>query len=181
MEETITVPPLAVEEKDEDDFFSEEPVAPATSDATTQRKHIEFEFFDSSKTNGICSYKKSVADNVNKQSIKVIKVGKNSGSPAHFFIKAKKSGPMKVKIRAEVSKNGRVMIYDEVERTLKVEHEGLTEYSNQPILIDLRGKEADNFVFQPNIETEFKNSIRNHVSLVGNMMGPAIMNTEKLM
>lgn len=179
--EVVTVSePAASESSTEETELFKEDEDEENSAPLDGAKQIEFEFFDASNSGGICTFQSSIVDNKNKKSTTQIKVGKSSGTRVNFFIKSIKSGPIKIKIRAEVIRKNKVMAFDEVEKKIKVEHEGLTEYNDKVILLNLNDS-AFNFDFETKIETEFKNSIRNHVSVIGNMMGPAIVSTENLM
>lgn len=163
------------EEEMEDELFGDD-----STSSTSGLLNTEFEFFEAKKTQGICSYQASEIDNMNKLSSKVVKVDKNSGSQVHFYIVSKKSGPITIKMRAEVIKKGKTLVLDEVEQVLRVQHEGLTKYNNYATLIKVDG-ESYNYKLGSYFETPFPNSIRNHLTVVGNLMGPAIVSTENLM
>lgn len=102
------------------------------------------------------------------------------GASTHFFIKATKPGDRILKVRAEIVRNRKR--FDEVERSLKVEHEGLTEYQNNAFLIDLREKSHFSYAFDIDIdENALKNSIKISSSAIGDLIGPALSSTEDLM
>lgn len=85
-----------------------------------------------------------------------------------------------VKVRAEIVRNRKK--FDEVEKMLKVEHEGLTEYRNKALLIDLRNKPRDGYDFDIFIsEAALKSSIKINAAVIGDLIGPALSSTENLM
>lgn len=91
-----------------------------------------------------------------------------------------------VKVRAEIvrkTKSKKVEnIFDEVEKQLKVEHEGLTDYRNEAVLIDLRDKSRDGYSFNIFIpDTALNSSIKINAAAIGDLIGPALSSTENLM
>lgn len=140
----------------------------------------EFDFYQAKKLKNHCQYTKLEKENNKKSSTKRIKVSKNSGTATHFYIKATKAGDRKLKVRAQVARSSKT--FDEVVKILKVEHEGLTTYRNMPFLVDLRLKDHDSYHFELFVDpSAIKNSIKIETAVIGDLIGPALVNTENLM
>lgn len=92
------------------------------------------------------------------------------------MIKPKKVGFITIKVTATSSLAG-----DAVERQLLVVPEGLTQYKNKAILVDLREKDKVMEQIELDIpKNAVPDSTRVEVSVVGDLFGPTIKNLEKL-
>lgn len=137
-----------------------------------------FELYDSANNNGQCTYTKS-----NSQTTKTINAKFNTGTSTHFYIKARKAGKGNLRVRATIQNNRNN--FDEVMQTIKVKNEGLTKYTNEAQL--LKATAVRNAVTKKgNIllnfsETSSTSSIKIDATVVGNLMGPALDNIDKLM
>lgn len=154
-----------------------------TSDNSDEAEtESEFDFYESSNASGTCKLKKSILESDEGVSSQDIQVDPDSGTKVHFFIKPRRAGSMKIKVRAEfIQKRPKKIVYDEVVQVLRVEHEGITQYKNHPFFIDLRHKPRDSYKIDISIDTDFRNSIKIHSSVIGDLMGPALVNTDKLL
>lgn len=141
----------------------------------------EFDFYEGSSVNGICKLKKSITENDEEESSQVIQVNPNSGTKVHFFIKPRRAGSINITVKAEFTNKRKKNVFDEVVRNLTVEHEGITQYKNHAFFIDLREKSHDSFQMSIPIDTESRNSIKISSSVIGDLIGPAIENTDKLL
>lgn len=151
------------------------------SDAPVEAKVLmlnpddEFEFIKLSSVEGVCE----VAALETNSQIKTITIKPRSASPTIFLIRALKTGNIKIKIRATTSSKG-----DEVEKLLLVEHEGLTHYRNVPKLFDLRRSEnmrkIDHFDISIPDKNVIANSIKIEAKLIGDIVGPALINIDEL-
>lgn len=107
---------------------------------------------------------------------KNIHVKSHEGTGLSFMVKPKRIGPINIKITARSPRAG-----DGIERILLVEPEGVTQYENMALLIDLRDKTQydGNFTFEiPN--NAIPDSTRIEISAVGDIIGGSVKNLEKL-
>lgn len=92
------------------------------------------------------------------------------------MIKPKKVGFITIKVTATSSLAG-----DAVEKQLLVVPEGLTQYKNKAILVDLREKDKIMEEILLDIpKNAVPDSARVEVSVVGDLFGPTIKNLDKL-
>ncbi|KAG5667284.1 hypothetical protein PVAND_015270 [Polypedilum vanderplanki] len=117
---------------------------------------VVFNYLDSDQTAKVTLYNKdhefefvNVADDENKLSrrrraleterTKSVEIKSNDGTAVSFMIRPLKVGHITIKVVAESSVAG-----DGLERQLKVEPEGITQYKNEAIFIDLRNDSKTN-------------------------------------
>lgn len=136
----------------------------------------QIEFLNASKLKKTCSFQNLEEETSNQQKTKKIKIIKNSEASVDFFIRFKNSGNYQVKVQVEIIKKRKNLITDEVEKNIKVEHEGITIYSHKTCLIDLRLQER---IFNVLIVTELKDSVRNEISVIA--FTKLLSHTKKLM
>lgn len=108
---------------------------------------------------------------------KSIEVKSNDGSTANFMVKPTKAGNIKIKVTAASPTAG-----DGLEQLLIVEPEGVTQFHNKALFIDLRNTKE----FQTNFcidipENAVPDSTKIEVSAIGDILGPSIENLDKLM
>lgn len=134
----------------------------------------EFEFVDLSDTKIPCNILAST-DNIR---IKSVKANDGIGSSTFFPIRALKTGEIKIKVKATW-----LTYVNEIKQTLYVEPEGMIVYGNIPILIDLRNKshESEAFYNKISIHNAISDSIELQASVVGDLLGPALVNVHRLM
>jgi CD109 antigen len=100
-----------------------------------------------------------------------------SGTSVSFVIRPLKVGHITIKVVASSAVAG-----DRVERQLIVEPEGVTQYMNKAVFIDLR----NNPEFKSNITVTIPpnavpDSTKIEASAIGDILGPSIDNLDKLM
>lgn len=135
------------------------------SEVTLFNVDDEFEFIEGEK---------STKD---KQMSKNVTIKSNEGVSVNFMIKPLKVGNIKIKVIAESGMAG-----DGVERQLKVEPEGVTQYFNDAMFIDLRDKKEFEKILDIQIPANaVPDSTHVEVSAVGDILGPSINNLDKLM
>lgn len=126
----------------------------------------EFEFIDTSESN-IEEIKRS----------KKVTIKSNEGLSVSFMIKAIKVGSITIKINAESAVAG-----DGIERQLIVEPEGVTQFFNESMFIDLRSNTEFSKVLDIEIPANaVQDSTRIEVAAIGDILGTSINNLEKLM
>lgn len=157
----------------EDDYYEDD--VPESKGLTNE---TQFRFYDGILSGGSCNYSISQKANYDTQSSKVIHVKGKSVGVTHFFIKPLKQGRIQLKVRASLLKKSD---YDEVIKTLKVEYDGHTEYENAPMLINLKNSVMNHHSDISIPEESIKKSFKIGVSIIGDLNGPALVNTDKLM
>lgn len=99
------------------------------------------------------------------------------GATVSFMIRPLKAGQITIKVIAESAMAG-----DGVEKQLKVEPEGVPQYLNEAVLIDLRNEQEFKRIIDIMIPQEaVPDSTRIEVSAIGDILGPSIENLDKLM
>lgn len=148
-------------------------------DGENSNTDSEFDFYQAKKLANHCQYSRLENENREKSITKRVRAVKNSGTATHFYIKATKAGDIKLKVRAQIARS---KTFDEVVKTLKVEHEGLTKHKNKAVLVDLRFKDRDSYSFDIFVDKDaVKKSIKIETSVIGDLIGPALVSTENLM
>ncbi|XP_053673861.1 thioester-containing protein 1 allele R1-like [Anopheles nili] len=100
----------------------------------------------------------------------------NSGKTFSFTIKPEKVGHITLKLMAKCPLAG-----DAIERQLLVEPEGLPQYVNKALLIDLRSAKEVQQTFNVDIpEDAVPNSTKVEISVIGDVLGSSIENLESL-
>lgn len=108
---------------------------------------------------------------------KTVRVKPNEGAGLSFMVKPKRVGPMNIKVTAQAPRAG-----DGVERILLVEPEGVPQFENMAMLIDLRDKTQfdGNFTFEIP-KNAVQDSTKIEISAVGklfNLLEPRNGHTE---
>uniref|UniRef100_A0A3F2Z148 TEP1-F n=1 Tax=Anopheles minimus TaxID=112268 RepID=A0A3F2Z148_9DIPT len=99
-----------------------------------------------------------------------------SGKTLNFMIKPNKVGHITMKITAKCALAG-----DAIERQLLVEPEGLPQYVNKALLIDLRSVKDISQTFEVQIpEDAVPDSTKVEVSVIGDVLGSSIENLDSL-
>lgn len=134
----------------------------------------EFEFAEVNDDENSIDRKKRA---IETQRIKRIVVKSNSGTPVSFMVRPLKVGHITIKITATSALAG-----DGVERPLLVVPEGVTQYINKAVFVDLRNGTE----FKANMTVKIPNnavpdSTRVEASVIGDVLGPSIDNLDKLM
>ncbi|XP_070496240.1 CD109 antigen-like [Chironomus tepperi] len=111
-----------------------------------------------------------------KERMKEILVKSNEGSSISFMIRPLKVGQITIKVTAESQQAG-----DGIERQLKVEPEGVPQYFNEAVFVDLRNQKN----FQKNIQISVPvdavdDSIKIEASVIGDILGPTLENLDNL-
>ncbi|XP_055376035.1 CD109 antigen isoform X13 [Condylostylus longicornis] len=107
---------------------------------------------------------------------KRLTVPANSGKSTSFMIRPKNVGNMAIKIQATTPIAG-----DAIQQMLPVEPEGVTQYVNKAIFINLKdGKEQSEKVKIEIPDDAVPDSQYAEVSVVGDLLGPTIKNLDKL-
>jgi CD109 antigen len=108
---------------------------------------------------------------------KFITVKSNDGTSVNFIIKPLKAGNIKIKVVATSGVAG-----DGLEQFLIVEPEGVTQYMNKALFIDLRHQKEFKTNFRISIpENAVPDSTKIEISAIGDILGPSIENLDKLM
>lgn len=137
----------------------------------------EFEFVTATQSGNTC-YITVPSNQMQKNQTQIVTVQKDSGSSTYFLIRALKTGSIKIKVRASTDTHE-----DEVERLMLVENEGMKMSGNEGFLVDLTSKNFDSKAFTiPFAEDNVINkSIVIEASVIGDLLGPALQNTHKLL
>lgn len=144
-----------------------------TVDVKMFNEDEEFEFVDAEQLGNICN----IVGSGDGERTRNVKISNGVGS-TFFLIRALITGQIKIKVRATSTKYG-----DEIEKFLVVEHEGRREVKNNPYLIDLRNRTHDGKSFNIPIPQKgvILKSINIQASAIGDLLGPALVNIQKLM
>jgi CD109 antigen len=134
----------------------------------------EFEFAEVDDDDNKVNRKKRAVETQRKKNIAV---KAQSGTATSFMIRPLKVGQITIKVVATSAVAG-----DGVERQLIVEPEGVTQYMNKAVFIDLR----NNPEFKTNIsivipKNAVPDSTKIEASAIGDILGPSIENLDKLM
>jgi CD109 antigen len=135
----------------------------------------EFEFAEINEDDNQVRRKRAVEP----QRKKNIVVKSQSGTSVSFMIRPLKVGHITIKV---VATSVTAVAGDGVERQLIVEPEGVTQYMNKAVFIDLR----NNPEFKSNISITIPpnavpDSTKIEASAIGDILGPSIENLDKLM
>lgn len=134
----------------------------------------EFEFAEVDEDENQVRRRKRATETQRKKNV----VAKSqSGASVSFMIRPLKVGHITIKIVATSAVAG-----DGVERQLIVEPEGVTQYVNKAVFIDLR----NNPEFKTNVsimipKNAVPDSTKIEASAIGDILGPTIENLDKLM
>lgn len=134
----------------------------------------EFEFVEADEEiNKVRRRKRATETQVKKN----IVIKSQSGTAVSFMIRPLKVGQITIKVVASSAIAG-----DGVERQLTVEPEGVTQFMNKAVFIDLR----NNPEFKTNLSivipaNAVPDSTKIEASAIGDILGPSIKNLDKLM
>ncbi|KAL7015206.1 hypothetical protein ACKWTF_016340 [Chironomus riparius] len=133
----------------------------------------DFEFVEVNEAENSVSRQKRALE---KERTKEILVKSNEGTSISFMIRPLKVGHITIKVTAESQLAG-----DGVERQLKVEPEGVTQYFNEAVFVDLRNQKN----FRKNIQITVpsdavEDSTRTEASVIGDILGPTLENLDNL-
>ena len=133
----------------------------------------EFEFTEINEAENQVRRRRSL----DTQRTKKVLVKSQSGVTVPFMIRPLNVGHITIKVTGTTSMAG-----DGLERQLIVEPEGVTQYENKAVLIDLR----NNREFQTKLSITIPanavpDSAKIEVSAIGDILGPSIENLDKLM
>lgn len=145
-----------------------------TTEITFFNSEGEFEFVEVNEADNQVRKRRQTTD---KQRTKTLLVKSQEGVSVPFMIRPIKVGHITIKVTAVSALAG-----DGVERQLIVEPEGVTQYRNKAVFIDLR----ETSEFKSNISITVPNhavpdSTKIEASAVGDILGPTIENLDKLM
>jgi CD109 antigen len=111
------------------------------------------------------------------QRTKIILAKSESGTSVSFMIKPLKVGHITLKVTASSQLAG-----DGFERELIVEPEGVTQYMNKAVFIDLRNSEEFTTSIKIDVPSiAVPDSTKIEASAIGDILGPALDNLDKLM
>lgn len=128
-------------------------------------EHNEFDFIDANKT---------ISNDVERK--KMVSITSNNGVSALFPIKPKKIGPISIKVIVTSP-----VVGDSVIQILHVEPEGVQQFKNKALFVDL----IENSTMQSSLAVDIPNDIVNDslkmdVNCVGDLFGGTITNLNKL-
>ncbi|XP_069963587.1 thioester-containing protein 1 allele R1 isoform X5 [Bactrocera oleae] len=110
------------------------------------------------------------------QRVKRVSVASNTGRSISFMIRPKKIGQITLKITATTPLAG-----DAIHQMLKVEPEGVTQYENRAVFINLKDKNVYNEKLNVDVPAEaVPDSEYIEFSVVGDLLGPTLKNLDKL-
>uniref|UniRef100_A0A034VPG0 CD109 antigen n=1 Tax=Bactrocera dorsalis TaxID=27457 RepID=A0A034VPG0_BACDO len=110
------------------------------------------------------------------QRVKRVSVASNTGRSISFMIRPKKIGQITLKITATTPLAG-----DAIHQMLKVEPEGVTQYENRAVFINLKDKNVHNEKLNVDVPAEaIPDSEYIEFSVVGDLLGPTLKNLDKL-
>uniref|UniRef100_A0A0A1WID3 CD109 antigen n=1 Tax=Zeugodacus cucurbitae TaxID=28588 RepID=A0A0A1WID3_ZEUCU len=110
------------------------------------------------------------------QRVKRVSVPSNTGRSVSFMIRPKKIGQITLKITATTPLAG-----DAIHQMLKVEPEGVTQYENRAVFINLKDKNVYNDKLHVDVPAEaVPDSEYIEFSVVGDLLGPTLKNLDKL-
>ncbi|KAL7015211.1 hypothetical protein ACKWTF_016343 [Chironomus riparius] len=133
----------------------------------------DFEFVEVNEAENSVSRQKRALE---KERTKEILVKSNEGTSISFMIRPLKVGHITIKVTAESQLAG-----DGVERQLKVEPEGVTQYFNEAVFVDLRNQKNFRKNIQITVPSEaVEDSTRMEASVIGDILGPTIENLDNL-
>ena len=133
----------------------------------------EFEFVEVNEHENSVSRQKRALE---KERTKEILVKSNEGTSISFMIRPLKAGHITIKVTAESQLAG-----DGVERQLRVEPEGVPQYFNEAVFVDLKNQKD----FKKNIKITIpsdavEDSTRIETSVIGDILGPTLENLDNL-
>ena len=133
----------------------------------------EFEFVEVNEAENSVNRQKRALE---KERMKEILVKSNEGSSISFMIRPLKAGYITIKVTAESQLAG-----DGIERQLKVEPEGVPQYFNEAVFVDLRNQKDFQKTIQVTIPSDaVEDSTRIEASVIGDILGPTLENLDNL-
>ncbi|XP_017476942.1 PREDICTED: CD109 antigen isoform X3 [Rhagoletis zephyria] len=107
---------------------------------------------------------------------KRVSIPSNTGKSVSFMIRPKKVGQVTLKITATTPLAG-----DAIHQTLKVEPEGVTQYENRAVFINLKDKPEHSEKLSIDVPAKaVPDSEYIEFSVVGDLLGPTVKNLDKL-
>ncbi|XP_052893248.1 CD109 antigen-like [Anopheles moucheti] len=153
--ETVRIPVIVFNYLDEDQ----------QADVVFFNNDGEFEFIS-----------EDAGDRKEKHRQEKLPVSRGSGKTLTFMIKPTKVGHITLKLTAKCALAG-----DGIERQLLVEPEGLPQYVNKALLIDLRSAKDISQTFEVQVpEDAVPDSTKVEVSVIGDVLGSSIENLDSL-
>uniref|UniRef100_A0A4Y0BNW4 TEP1-F n=1 Tax=Anopheles funestus TaxID=62324 RepID=A0A4Y0BNW4_ANOFN len=153
--ETVRIPVIVFNYMDEDQ----------QADIVFFNNDGEFEFIS-----------EEAGDHKEKHRQEKLSVSRGSGKTLTFMIKPTKVGHITLKITAKCALAG-----DGIERQLLVEPEGLPQYVNKALLVDLRSAKDIRQTFEVEVpEDAVPDSTKVEVSVIGDVLGSSIENLDSL-
>ncbi|XP_070505072.1 CD109 antigen-like isoform X2 [Chironomus tepperi] len=144
-----------------------------TTTVTIYNADAEFEFINPDDDD--ISIKKQKLESETQRTQEIV-LKSDEGATVSFMIRPLKVGHITIKVVAESQMAG-----DGVEKKLKVEPEGVTQYMNEAVLIDLRSEKEFKKTIDILVPKEaVPDSTRVEVSAIGDILGPSIDNLDKL-
>lgn len=142
------------------------------TEVTLENLHDEFDFFDVAMD---ARFDPESSKDASRK--KKMLVFSNDGATASFAIRPKKIGTISLKVTAVSPIAG-----DAIIRTLIVEPEGVPQYENKTVLVDLREtSKIESLPIEISVpENALADSTRIEIQLVGDLLGGTIKNLEKL-
>lgn len=122
-----------------------------------------------------CSSKATVGKN---ESTNIVSAPE-SISHAFFYIRPLETGKLKINIKATCQDDD---VFDEIEKELLVEHDGITFHRNKPVWIDLTKEKFKMINFPVTMsKSSIPKSIKISATLIGDFLGPTVLDVSKLM
>ncbi|XP_054743838.1 thioester-containing protein 1 allele R1 isoform X8 [Anastrepha obliqua] len=142
---------------------------PLDAEVTMDNSDKEYDFTEA--TNEI---EDSPLDEIKRT--KRISIPSNTGKSVSFMIRPKKVGEITLKIAAVTPLAG-----DAIHQMLKVEPEGVTQYENRAVFINLKDKSEHSEKINIDVPAEaVPDSEYIEFSVVGDLLGPTVKNLDKL-
>ena len=143
-----------------------------TAEVTLFNDEEEFEFVESYDGNQTDRMR-----NLETLKTKTVVLMSHSRVAARFMIQALKVGHITIKVVGRTALAG-----DDLERQLLVEPEGVTQFRNQALLVDLQSSHELKTTIEIDVPSRaVPDSTKVEVSVIGDILGPSIENIDKLM
>lgn len=131
----------------------------------------DFELLELGNSRQSCSYMPST------QSSKRVKLTQDGATEVSFYIRPISEGFLNLKVSA-TSQN----LQDVATKQIDVKFQGFSQGKSSVKLLDLRTRKFDGFYFDMTIEEDaIKSSVQTEGSVVGDLMGAALENADKLL
>jgi CD109 antigen len=148
-----------------------------TARVTLDNTHHEFEFVEVDEEENRLSNRRRKRRGLESQRTKTVEIKSNDGTAVNFMVRPLKVGLMTIKVLAESAVAG-----DGLERQLRVEPEGVAQFKNEAVFIDLRSEDTFSRSIDITVpDNAVPDSTRVEASAMGDILGPTIENLDKLM